>query len=97
MNKSKRFRVLSRCNFGCHYCGRRAGDVVLEIDHVIPKSRGGTDDESNLVAACEDCNRGKGADVEMRLERFDLPNGKVLFEYPDHTRPSAAEMRELLA
>ena len=64
---------------------------LVQAPHV-----GGTDAESNLVAACEDCNRGKGSDVEMRLERFDLPNGKVLFEYPDHTRPNAAEMGELL-
>jgi 5-methylcytosine-specific restriction endonuclease McrA len=70
---------------------------VLEIDHVVPKSRGGTDAESNLVAACEDCNRGKGATTEMRLEWIDLPNGRGTFEYPDHTRPSAAELRELLA
>lgn len=34
-------------------------DIVLEIDHVVPRSKGGTDDPSNLVTACLDCNRGK--------------------------------------
>ena len=35
-------------------------DLVLEVDHVVPRSEGGTDDESNLVTTCRDCNRGKG-------------------------------------
>lgn len=35
-------------------------EVTLEVDHVIPRSRGGGDDMGNLVTACRDCNRGKG-------------------------------------
>lgn len=34
-------------------------DVVLTVDHVVPVSLGGSDDPSNLVAACRDCNAGK--------------------------------------
>jgi len=34
-------------------------DVTLEVDHVVPRSRGGTDDPENLVTSCQDCNRGK--------------------------------------
>lgn len=34
----------------------------MEIDHVIPRSAGGSNDPSNLVAACRDCNASKGAD-----------------------------------
>ena len=55
----QRFRVLERCAFACTYCGRRAPDVELTVDHVIPKSKGGTDDDENLTAACRDCNIGK--------------------------------------
>jgi len=36
-------------------------EVILEVDHVIPRSRGGGDDMDNLMTACKDCNRGKGA------------------------------------
>lgn len=57
----KRFRVLQKCGFTCVYCGRTASEVRLEIDHVIPVSQGGTNDEANLTAACVDCNRGRGA------------------------------------
>lgn len=56
-----RFRVLKRCGFACAYCGRRAPDVQLQIDHIRPVSKGGTNDESNLTSACWDCNIGKGA------------------------------------
>lgn len=55
----KRFRVLERCGYKCVYCGRPASEVPLQIDHVHPQAQGGTDDESNLVAACRDCNIGK--------------------------------------
>lgn len=55
-----RFRVLERCGFKCAYCGRPASEVPLVIDHVVPVVAGGLDDESNLAAACRDCNAGKG-------------------------------------
>ena len=56
-----RFLVLRRFGFMCVYCGRGYPAVTLEIDHVNPRAAGGTDDLPNLVAACYDCNRGKGA------------------------------------
>lgn len=57
---SVRFAVLNRDSFRCRYCGRAAPDVTLELDHVVPVSDGGWDGLDNLVAACWDCNRGKG-------------------------------------
>lgn len=41
----------------CAYCGTRH---ELTRDHIIPRSRGGTDDPSNLVWACRNCNAAKG-------------------------------------
>lgn len=58
-----RFQVLQRDKFTCQYCGAKAPDVRLEIDHVIPVVLGGSRDLSNLRAACEACNAGKGAAV----------------------------------
>ncbi len=49
-----RDRVFARDNHTCQYCG--ATDVKLHCDHVVPISRGGTNDDDNLVAACETCN-----------------------------------------
>ena len=56
----KRFLVLSRDGFCCHYCGRGAPDVVLHVDHIFPRSKGGNDALENLLTACADCNLGKG-------------------------------------
>lgn len=44
----------------CSYCLRKIDRTEMEVDHVHPLSRGGTNDPTNLVAACGPCNRGKG-------------------------------------
>lgn len=54
-----RFEILKRDGFACQYCGGRAPEVVLHIDHITPRSAGGTDDPDNLVTSCARCNLGK--------------------------------------
>lgn len=61
LSKKLRFEVMKRDAFMCGYCGKSAPHVVLEVDHVVPRASGGSDDPDNLVTACFDCNRGKGA------------------------------------
>jgi hypothetical protein len=57
---SVRFYVLQRDGFSCRYCRRGPADgSILELDHIVPHSKGGTDDADNLVTACQECNRGK--------------------------------------
>lgn len=54
-----RFKIYRRDGFTCQYCGRTAREMELSIDHIIPISKGGTNDASNLTTACMPCNRGK--------------------------------------
>jgi len=63
-----RRKILERHDSTCVYCGRKEGeytppemarDAVMCIDHVIPVSRGGSNDESNMVCACSVCNMFK--------------------------------------
>ena len=61
--KELRYKILKRDRFTCQSCGARAPEVELEVDHKIPVSKGGTDDESNLITKCKDCNRGKSNKV----------------------------------
>lgn len=61
VSKRTRYEVLRRDNHTCRYCGGVAPDVILTVDHVTPVALGGTDDPSNLVAACRDCNAGKAS------------------------------------
>jgi HNH endonuclease len=59
MKAGLRFRVLERDNYTCRYCGATPPAARLEVDHVVPKSLGGSDDLVNLVTSCSVCNNGK--------------------------------------
>lgn len=59
VSKRLRFEILRRDNHTCQYCGEKAPDVTLHVDHVIPVTLGGSDKPDNLLAACKDCNLGK--------------------------------------
>lgn len=61
VSKKLRFDIFKRDAFTCQYCGRKPPAVVLELEHIHPIAEGGTDDETNLLCSCFDCNRGKGA------------------------------------
>lgn len=61
VSRRLRFEVLRRDNHACRYCGASAPDVKLTVDHVTPVTLGGSDDPSNLVAACQPCNAGKSS------------------------------------
>jgi hypothetical protein len=59
LSKKVRFEIFKRDSFTCQYCGAKAPDVVLEVDHIIPVSKKGTNDLLNLVTSCKSCNSGK--------------------------------------
>lgn len=61
--------LLEKWNRRCAYCG--AEDVPLEREHIIPKSRGGSNRISNLTLACHSCNQAKG---NMTAEEFGYPD-----------------------
>jgi hypothetical protein len=52
--------VLARDNWTCCSCGRTPADgITLEVDHILPRSKGGTDSIDNLQTLCKKCNIGK--------------------------------------
>jgi hypothetical protein len=59
VSRRLRFEILRRDGHACRYCGAMAPDTKLTVDHVIPVALGGSDEPSNLVTACADCNAGK--------------------------------------
>ena len=56
---SVKYRVLTRARGRCECCGAHEHQRALEVDHIIPKNHGGSDDISNLQALCFRCNAGK--------------------------------------
>ena len=61
ISKKTRFEVFKMDSFTCQYCGAKAPDVILEVDHIVPVASGGDDSLLNLITSCRNCNRGKGA------------------------------------
>jgi len=55
-----RYEVLKRDGSRCLLCGVSAKDSVLHVDHVVPRSKGGSNDMDNLQTLCWQCNNGKG-------------------------------------
>ena len=68
-----RFNIYSRDQNRCQYCGRQFPRAELNLDHVVPRSKGGTSIWDNVVCSCHRCNRLKGGrtpiEAGMRLIR----------------------------
>ncbi|MCX5744443.1 MAG: HNH endonuclease, partial [Proteobacteria bacterium] len=59
LDTNHRWTILQRDDFACAFCGARPGNERLQVDHIIPVSRGGSDENENLVTSCDRCNNGK--------------------------------------
>ena len=70
-----RKNILLRDRNTCQYCGVILPASELTLDHVVPRSRGGSSTWENLVACCHTCNRRKGNSL-----LHEMPNMKLLRE-----------------
>jgi 5-methylcytosine-specific restriction endonuclease McrA len=70
-----RFNIYARDNNTCQYCARRLPRTELNLDHVIPRSRGGLSTWENVVCSCHSCNRRKGGQTpdEARMPLIRKP------------------------
>lgn len=71
-----RYEILKRAKFRCELCGISAEQKALEVDHIIPRNSGGTDDESNLQSLCYSCNA-------MKRDRDDSDFRGISSSYKD--------------
>ena len=70
-----RIRVYKRDRFTCTYCGKAGNEAELEVDHIVPISKGGSNHMSNLTTACRGCNQKKGNDTKMRPSAQNFNGG----------------------
>jgi 5-methylcytosine-specific restriction endonuclease McrA len=89
--KITRRAVFARDGWTCQYCGARSN---LTVDHVIPRSKGGSSEWDNIVASCAPCNRRKGdllpAQANMIPRRAPrAPHPQVFIHVASPTIPSA--------
>ena len=69
MTSKLREKIKQRDNYTCQECGisiRDEKNLLLEIDHIIPISKGGMSTEDNLQTLCWKCNRTKGSKVDIQ-------------------------------
>ena len=60
-------------NYECIYCGEKHHEHDLTIDHVHPRTMGGTNITSNCVPACRACNQSKGSQDWLNWFRDNFP------------------------
>src|SRR5262245_5187744 len=73
IRQEKRYAIYERDSYTCQHCGRdlslwvgrNAATIRIELDHVVPVSKGGSNAHWNLLTSCSDCNKKRGdADIE---------------------------------
>jgi 5-methylcytosine-specific restriction endonuclease McrA len=79
-----RSNLMLRDEYQCQYCARRPSHRELNVDHVLPRSRGGEDSWDNLVISCRTCNLKKG-------RRTPAEAGMKLLNEPKRPRWSTAK------
>lgn len=67
------FELAKVCDYTCQYCFGKFPLKDLTLDHVQPKSKGGSNEHENLVLACRDCNLIKGATIPFYDANGNIP------------------------
>ena len=75
---SRREAILNRDGYACQICGKK--HARLEVHHIVFRSQGGTDDETNLITLCEDCHAG----VHSGKIALNKKSKKINFKYATH-------------
>lgn len=109
IKKKIRFEVYKRDKFTCQYCGRKAPDVILNIDHIDPVAHGGSNDIINLITSCFDCNNGKrniklsdNSVIEKQRKQLEVLQERreqieLMFEWKKSLQEFDSESSEMIA
>lgn len=92
-NVAQRFDIMARDNFTCRYCGGRPPLKTLEVDHVIPRSLGGTATMENGVTSCRMCNKGKRDKLIQEIPKIPVAATNVMIRslFEENARRAAAD------
>jgi len=99
ISKKVRFEIFKRDGFSCRYCNAKPPNTTLEIDHIVPVSKGGDNSDDNLITSCFNCNRGKSANtldcvtdsMAQKMER----KKEALKQYKDYLNILANEKKQI--
>lgn len=87
-----RHNIFARDKNTCQYCGKKFARVDLNLDHVIPRSQGGSSSWENVVCSCHLCNRKKGGKTpeQARIKLISQPRR------PAWTPPLNVSLQEIM-
>jgi len=91
ISKTLRYKILERDGFKCRACG---ATNCLEIDHIVPRSKGGATMERNLQVLCADCNRGKGSSMPDAIDPLTTNYELFLAEPVEANAPNGITFNE---
>ncbi len=91
-----RHNVFARDRYRCAYCGKRKSSAELDLDHVVPRSRAGANEWTNVVTSCRPCNLKKAdrlpEEAGMPLKRHPLrPRWTLMGSLVPHPRAGIPE------
>jgi ATP adenylyltransferase len=82
-----RYEVLKRAKFRCELCGISAEERALEVDHILPRNKGGSDEITNFQALCFSCNATKrdrdDTDFRQMADDYKVREDGCIFCHPD--------------
>jgi 5-methylcytosine-specific restriction endonuclease McrA len=87
-----RYNIHLRDLFVCQYCGCEVSYHDATMDHVIPRSKGGTTDWLNIVTACKSCNTAKGSELAKPKK---LPYQPNLYELENKRKRFPVQLRNI--
>lgn len=94
LTRNKKERIKERDNYKCVICNSRE---QLTIDHIIPKSEGGTNDDSNLRTLCKGCNFTKANKPPKYNSFFNLLfSRKTIYEFKNEIKGEMASRDGLM-
>ena len=79
MDNKKLIALIEGQGGRCYFCGKILPYEWATIDHLIPKSRGGSNELENLVAACHQCNHAKANRTLKEYRVFVKPTGNNFY------------------
>ncbi|MDH4264802.1 MAG: HNH endonuclease [Deltaproteobacteria bacterium] len=87
-----RYNIFARDKNTCQYCGKKFPRLDLNLDHIIPRSQGGTSIWGNVVCSCHQCNRKKGGKTpeQARMKLISQPRR------PAWTPPLNVSLQEVM-
>lgn len=96
VQQASRKNIFTRDGYRCMYCGARKAGSDLELEHILPRSRGGKNSWDNLVAACRKCNSRKNdrTPEEAGMTLIHRPLPATIFTQRSLLRTLGSEITE---